>query len=107
MEFSRQEYWSGLPFPSPGYLPDPGIEPGSPTLQADALLSEPLGKSILKDDGVLKLSAQMIAFCGEYGNVSMSGEEPALTCGEEHVNRWGRGEELVKFSVTLIVSPKL
>ena len=35
MEFSRQEYWSGLPFPSPGYLPDPGIEPGSPALQAD------------------------------------------------------------------------
>ena len=36
MEFSRQEYWSGLPFPSPGDLPDPGIEPGSPTLQADS-----------------------------------------------------------------------
>ena len=41
MEFSRQEYWSGLPFPFPGDLPDPGIEPGSPSLQADALLSEP------------------------------------------------------------------
>ena len=40
MEFSRQEYWSGLPFPSPGDLPDPGIEPGSPALQVDALLSE-------------------------------------------------------------------
>ena len=45
MEFSRQEYWSGLPFPSPGHLPDPGIEPGSPALQADALTSEPPGKS--------------------------------------------------------------
>ena len=44
MEFSRQEYWSGLPFPSPGDLPNPGIEPGSPALQADALLSEPPGK---------------------------------------------------------------
>ena len=42
MEFSRQEYWSGLPFPSPGDLPNPGIEPGSPALQADALPSEPL-----------------------------------------------------------------
>ena len=41
MEFSRQEYWSGLPFPSPGDLPNPGIEPGSPALQADALPSEP------------------------------------------------------------------
>ena len=44
MGFSRQECWSGLPFPSPGDLPDPGIEPGSPTLQADALPSEPPGK---------------------------------------------------------------
>ena len=44
MRFSRQECWSGLPFPSPGDLPDPGIEPGSPALQADALLSEPPGK---------------------------------------------------------------
>ena len=44
MGFSRQEYWSGLPFPSPGDLPDPGIKPGSPTLQADALTSEPPGK---------------------------------------------------------------
>ena len=44
MEFSRQEYWSGLPFPSPGDLPNPGIEPESPTLQAHALLSEPIGK---------------------------------------------------------------
>ena len=44
MEFSRQEYWSGLPFSSPGDLPDPGIEPRSPALQADALLSEPPGK---------------------------------------------------------------
>ena len=41
MGFSRQEYWGGLPFPSPGDLLDPGIEPGSPALQADALPSEP------------------------------------------------------------------
>ena len=44
MGFSRQEYWSGVPFPSPGDLPDPGIEPRSPVLQADALPSEPPGK---------------------------------------------------------------
>ena len=44
MGFSRQEYWSGLPFPSPEDLPDPGIKPRSPTLQADALTSEPPGK---------------------------------------------------------------
>ena len=44
MAFSRQEYWSGLPFPSPGDLPNPGIEPRSPSLLADVLLSEPPGK---------------------------------------------------------------
>ena len=43
---SRQEYWSGLPFPSPGDLPDPETEPRSPTLQADALPSEPPGKPL-------------------------------------------------------------
>ena len=42
MQFSRQEYWSGLLFPSPGNLPNPGIEPGSPALQADSLPSEPI-----------------------------------------------------------------
>ena len=41
--FSRQEYWSGLPFPSPEDLPDTGIEPRSPALRADSLLSEPPG----------------------------------------------------------------
>ena len=46
MEFPRQEYWSGLPFPSPGDLPDPGIEPGSLSLQADGLPSEPPGVPI-------------------------------------------------------------
>ena len=44
MDFSRQEYWSGLPFPSPRDLPDPGIKPGSPPLRADALPSELSGK---------------------------------------------------------------
>ena len=46
MEFSWQEYRSGLPFPSPGDLPDPGIEPASLAWQADSLLSEPPGEPI-------------------------------------------------------------
>ena len=50
MEFSRQEYWCGLPFPSPGDLPNPGIKPGSPALQADALPSEPPGKTSVSKD---------------------------------------------------------
>ena len=43
-EFSRQEYWSGLPFPSPGDLPDPGLEPRSSALHVDSLPSEPPGE---------------------------------------------------------------
>ena len=50
MGFSRQEYWSGLPFPSPGDLPDPGIKPRSPTLEADALTSEPPAEELYKKD---------------------------------------------------------
>ena len=54
MGFSRQEYWSGLPSPSPGDPPDPGIKPGSPALQADSLPAEPQGKP--KTAGVGSLS---------------------------------------------------
>ena len=50
MGFPRQEYWSGLPFPSPGDLPDPGIEPWSPAFQADSLLTEPPGKLSLEGE---------------------------------------------------------
>ena len=49
MGFSRQQYWSGLPFPSPEDLPDPGIKPRPPTLQAGALPSEPPGRGIIVD----------------------------------------------------------
>ena len=49
MGFSSQEYGSGLPFPSPGYLPDPGIEPRSPVMQADSLPSGPPGEPIEKN----------------------------------------------------------
>ena len=55
MGFSRQEYWSGLPFPPPGDLPDPGIKPRSPTLQADVLTSEPPGKQGNDIDRVLNI----------------------------------------------------
>ena len=50
MEFSRQEYWSGLLFPPPGDLPNPGIDPRSPALLADSLSSEPPGKLIIKTE---------------------------------------------------------
>ena len=55
MRFSRQGYWSGLPFPSPGDLPNPGIEPGSPALQADSLLTELQPKCLSKGEWLSKL----------------------------------------------------
>ena len=60
MGFSRQEYWSGLPLPSPGDLPDPGIKPRSPAFQADALTSEPPGKPYTCVGGVNQVNKYFI-----------------------------------------------
>ena len=54
-EFSRQEYWSVLPFPSPGHLPDPGIEPGSPALQADSLPSVLPKNPVINKEMLIKI----------------------------------------------------
>ena len=61
MEFSRQQYWSVVPFPSPGDLPDPGIEPGSPALQTDTLVSEPPRKPTMNEyESGLKLCQETL-----------------------------------------------
>ena len=60
MEFSRQEYWSGLLFPSPGDLPNPGIKPWSPALQANSLLSEPQGKPLWWPNATLNHFSQNV-----------------------------------------------
>ena len=60
MGFSSQEYWSGLPFPSPGDLPDPEIEPGSPALQADSLPSEPPGKPLVGEGRLLIIQERAV-----------------------------------------------
>ena len=69
MEFSGQEYWSKFPFPSPGDLPDSGIEPGSPALQADFLSSEPPG---------MPINRYLHMFTGFPGGAS--GKEPDCQC---------------------------
>ena len=66
MGFSRQEYWSGLLCPPPGDLPDPGIEPKSPSLQVDSLLSEPPGKP--ENTGVGSLSLMQGIFSTQESN---------------------------------------
>ena len=73
MGFSRQEYWSGLPFPSPGDLPNPGIKPGSPQLQADPLPSETSKAPITQTN----LSISVLFYCGVGFPGGASGKEPA------------------------------
>ena len=68
MELTRQEYWSGLPFPSPGDLPDPRIEAGSPALQADSLSSEPQGKPLSVILGYNFLFCCIFDWCLYQGN---------------------------------------
>ena len=63
MGFSRQEYWSGLPLPSPGHLPNPGTEPGSPAFQADALTSEPPVGSSSQLFSWLRFKKEEHSFC--------------------------------------------
>ena len=76
MGFSRQEYWSGLPFPSPGDLPDPGIEPRSPTLQADALTSAPPGKH-----GVTQLNASVsVCLRSPFRTPASQGAQDSVLC---------------------------
>ena len=84
MGFSRQEYWRGLPFPFPGDLPNPGIEHGSPALQADTLPSEPPGKLLktqedLKDPGSIPGSRR----CPGEGN----GNPLQYSCLEDPMDR--------------------
>ena len=78
IKFSRQEYWSGLPFPFPGDLPDPGIEPRSPELQADTLTSEPPGKPSVTL-ALAKISNQLHCILGiEISPRVLASEEDAL-----------------------------
>ena len=70
MEFSIQDNWSGLPFPSPGNLPNPGIEPRSPALQADALLFELPGKPRKSENHLMNLSLK-ISFQGQEGVINL------------------------------------
>ena len=75
MVFSRQEYWSGLPFPSPGDLPNTGIEPQSPALEADALTSEPPGKPKGSTKQLLELIdkfSKVIEYKSQHTNSSCS-----------------------------------
>ena len=71
MEFSRQEYWSGLPFPSPGDLPHPGIEPESPALAGGFFTTESPGKPLISLRGPLITSSELRYICKD--NVSKEG----------------------------------
>ena len=90
MEFFRQEYWTGSPFPSPGDLPNTGIEPRCPALQVDSLLSEPLGKPLASFSSVQFSSVQSCLTVWDPMNLSMPGlpvhhQLPEFT--QTHVHR--------------------
>ena len=85
-----QEYWIGFPFPSPGYLPNPGIEPRSPALQVDFLPTEPQGKPYLPKPGV---KPRTLSLTGE----SFTSEPPGKSCLRsvrpiEEDQFWGKGK---------------
>ena len=94
MEFSRQEYWSGLPFPSSGDLPYPGIEPRSPAFQADALTFEQPGKTFFLwlssiplcflDGSMAKNLPSNTEATGDPGSVSGLGRSPDDGHGNPH-----------------------
>ena len=89
MGFPRQKHWSGLPFPSPGDLPDPGIKPGSPALQADSLVSEPPGKpyfSLTSIQTVYEI-CEFLSTSGGKRNRSMDGGVPVVMVLAVHHDR--------------------
>ena len=99
MGFSREEYQSGLPFPSPGDLPNAGIEPRSPTLQADALPSEPPGKPWFQraaSNSCLSGKGENAETKEEQSrnNGAASGQGPHSTSGNGHNNLWVLLQEL-------------
>ena len=83
MEFSRQEYWSGFPFPSPGDLPDPGIELGSPALQADSLPSKPPGSPESSPEQFESISSLVLSLPSSLSPFLIAqGALPHLTLGK-------------------------
>ena len=91
MGFSRQEYWSGMPFPSPEDLSDSGIEPGSPTLQADTLSSEPPGKLTKeRDNQLLEQNIESCQECTQSAKDSSVDRWCYVNCPVEKIiqNRW-------------------
>ena len=112
MGFSKQGYWSGLPFPSPGDLPDPGMEPRSPALQVDSLPSEPAGKLTLdtkKNQIFQSLNSSMPGltfFPFLSSSISLVVEAPAERCSSHWASQAGpsmRGKRKVGFIVWFIL----
>ena len=93
IEFSRPEYWNGQPFPSPGDLPNPGIEPRSPTLQEDSLPAKPQGKP--KNAGVGSLSLLQWIFPTQEGS-------PALQADSLPVEPQGKPKVMIRYDINCI-----
>ena len=99
MEFSRPEYWSGQPFPSPGDLPNPGIKPRSPIWQADSLPAEPPGKP--KNTGVGNLSLLQWIFPTQESNWGL------LYCRQILYQLNYQGNPILKLNPNILVKVKV
>ena len=109
MEFSRQEYWSGLPFPSPGNLSKPGIKPRSPTVWVDSLPAEPQGKP--KKTGVGSLSLLQRIFLTQQSNRGLllcrwllfqPSYQRSPKIEEHHKNLWHTAEAILRVRFIVI-----
>ena len=96
MGFSRQEYWNGVPFPSSGDLPDPGIEPRSPALQADALPSEPPGKNIW-----MKVKEE-----SEKAGLKLNIQKTKITASDPITSQQIEGEKVETVTDFIFLAPK-
>ena len=96
MGFSRQEYWNGVPFPSSGDLPDPGIEPRSPALQADALPSEPPGKNIW-----MKVKEE-----SEKAGLKLNIQKTKITASDHITSQQIEGEKVETVTDFIFLAPK-
>ena len=94
MGFSRQEYWSGVPLPSPGDLPYPGIEPRSPALWADALSSKPPGKPKL----ILSITSEqpLVVLLSHWSMLEWAPPPTEQLLGVQLTNDWQSGDHQVE-----------
>ena len=107
MEFSRQEYWSGLPFPSPGDLPNPRIDPRSPASQVDVLLSKPPLSSLIQLNYIRKMWVFLVLICQLLRSSHLITAFPTVLCLLIRIAFWNVKKKILKRNITRSIFPSL